>query len=38
MKTIEDIALELRDDEATIQLIFGFNSVGRHNFQSRLRI
>ena len=30
MKTIEDIALELRDDDATaVQLLYAFNSVGK---------
>ena len=29
MKTIEDIASELRDDAAAVQLLYGFNSVGK---------
>ena len=29
MKTIEDIALELRDDAADVQLLYAFNSVGK---------
>ena len=29
MKTIEDIALELRDDAAAVQLLYAFNSVGK---------
>lgn len=29
MKTIEDIALELRDDASAVQLLYGFNSVGK---------
>ena len=29
MKTIEDIALELRDDARSIQLLYAFNSVGK---------
>ena len=29
MKTIEDIALELRDDTRPIQLLYAFNSVGK---------
>lgn len=29
MKTIEDIALELRDDETAVQLLYAFNSVGK---------
>ena len=29
MNTIEDIAAELRDDAATVQLLYAFNSVGK---------
>lgn len=29
MKTIEDIALELREDANAVQLLYGFNSVGK---------
>ena len=29
MKTIEDIASELRDDAAAVQLLYAFNSVGK---------
>ncbi|MCY4459514.1 MAG: AAA family ATPase [Albidovulum sp.] len=29
MTTIEDIALELRDDDATVHLLYAFNSVGK---------
>ena len=29
MKTIEDIASELRDDSAAVQLLYAFNSVGK---------
>ena len=29
MKTIEDIALEVHNDAAAVQLLFVFNSVGK---------
>jgi len=29
MKTIEDIASELRDSDANVELIYGFNSIGK---------
>ena len=38
MTTIEDIASELRDDAADVQLLYAFNSWGRRDFRSRTRM